>query len=249
MSKKIVAITSMNEDYYNLCGRTFLRSYKKYWSHIMPLYVYKEGLFDIKVKSVNELPFDLGNEYTAFIERHSNSKIKKFAKKAYSIIHAMRTIECDRLIWLDADTVITASIPAQLLDLISPDDVLSTHYDVWHSWPSDTDPDRIAHSCETGFFMLNKKHKAFWKFHDRYADIYNNDECSDIRRFYDGEVYGKTVKQMEEQGFKMLNLNPGQHKTPISRSVLAPYLSHYKAGLKERLDQDQIVENFDLEDD
>jgi hypothetical protein len=38
----------------------------------------------------------------------------------------------------------------------------------------------------------------------------------------------------------MINLNPGKHKTPISRSVLAPYLTHYKASLKETADFKKI---------
>jgi hypothetical protein len=53
-------------------------------------------------------------------------------------------------------------------------------------------------------------------------------------------VYGKTVEIMLNKGYKMLNLNPGKHKTPISRSVISPYLSHFKAGLKESVDFKKI---------
>jgi hypothetical protein len=41
---------------------------------------------------------------------------------------------------------------------------------------------------------------------------------------------------MEAKGYKMMNLNQGKHKTPISRSLIAPYMSHFKAGLKDRVD-------------
>lgn len=239
-NSKFAAITSMNQDYYNHCGRAMLKSFKAHWSNTMPLYVYNEDNFHVKVKSIIPLGWDLGSEYQAFQQRHGNPKIRIFSKKAFSIIHAMENIECDRLIWLDADTVVEKEIPLQLLEMISPDDVLSSHFSVWHSWPTTDNPNRLAHSCETGFFILNKKHPGFKEFYETYKRIYTKDEYSDMRRFYDGEVYGKTVKLLEAKGNKMLDLNPGKHKTPIPRSVVAPYVVHFKAGLKDNLTNEDI---------
>lgn len=225
------AITSMNEEYYNHCGRSMLGSFKQHWSHLFPLYVYNEDNFHVKVKTVKCLGWNLGEDYENFQDRHSNEKVKTFAKKGFSIIDAMQNLECEKLIWLDADTVIQTVMPRQLLDLITPSDVLSTHFSVWH-----TSENIEYHSCETGFFILNKTHPGFDDFCNTYKDIYYNDKTQDLRRFYDGEVYGKTVELMQDQGHKMLNLNPGRHKTPISRSVLSPYITHFKAGLKDTVD-------------
>ena len=244
MNKNFAAITSMDENYYKNCGRTMLRSYKSHWSHLMPLYVYNENSFQIKVKTVQTMGFALGDAYHDFQARHKNDKVKQFAKKAFPIIDAMNKIDCDRLVWLDADTVIRDNVPHQLLDLVSPEDVLSTHFDVWH-WKDN----KQYHSCETGFFILNTRHPGFKEFRDVYTDIYLNDKSEDLRRFYDGEVYGKTVRMLEEKGNKMLNLNPGRHKTPISRSVIAPYVTHFKAGLKDKVDFDSINDTFEDEDD
>jgi hypothetical protein len=228
---KYAAFTSMDETYYENCGRSMLRSYKQYWSHKFPLYVYNEGNFDIKVNTIKSVGWNLGVDYENFQTRHNNTKVKTFAKKGFSIIHAMENLSYDRIIWLDADTIISQDIPLQLLDLISPNDVLSTHFSVWHR------QDNISyHSCETGFFILNCKHTGYQDFCKTYKDIYVNDKQNDIRRFYDGEVYGKTVEIMESLGHKMLNLNPSKHRTPIPRSVIAPYITHYKAGLKDKVD-------------
>lgn len=239
-TRKYAAITSMNEPYYEHCGRAMLRSYKQHWHHLMPLYVYNEDNFEIKVKTVKSLGWDLGLSYEKFQKRHSNERVKTFAKKGFSIIHAMRNINAQRLIWVDADVIIQANIPHQMLDLISPDDVLSTHYSVWHEQDK-----KIYHSCETGFFILNTQHEGYKEFCDVYEDIYCNDRTEDLRRFYDGEVYGKTVEIMETKGYKMLNLNPGKHKTPIGRSVMAPYINHFKAGLKDSVD----FSKFDVDDE
>jgi hypothetical protein len=234
---RYVAITSMDEKYYNHCGRVMIGSYSSHFFRNIPLYVYNEGNFTFKSKNTYAAGWNLGLEYNKFSERWSNKneRVHTFSKKAFSIIHAMYNVECDRLIWLDADTHFTADFPKQLLDLISPDDTLSTHFGVKHNVD-----EQEFFSCETGFFILNKRHELFEEFRETYTNIYINDEYENLRRFYDGEVYGKTVEIMAEQGYKMINLNPGKHKTPISRSVLAPYLTHYKASLKETADFKKI---------
>lgn len=239
---KYLAFTSMDQKYYEHCGRAMLRSYKKHWSHLLPMYVYNEDDFTVKVKAVESLGWNLGEEYEKFQSRHSNERVKTFAKKGFPIINAMEhmSASAERLIWLDADVIVQAEIPQQLLDLVAPDDVLSSHFSVWH------DKDGVTyHSCETGFFILNTRHSGFKDFCNTYKDIYHNDRTDGLRRFYDGEVYGKTVELMEAKGHKMLNLNPGRHKTPISRSVLTPYITHFKAGLKDNID----FAKFDTEDE
>lgn len=239
---KITAITSMDEKYYNHCGRAMLRSYKIHWSHLMQMYVYNEENFNIKVKTIESLGWILGDEYNKFQARHSNDRVKTFSKKGFSIINAMDYIglSTDRLMWLDADTIIQNEIPWQLLELISPNDTLSTHFSVWHEHDG-----KEYHSCETGFFILNTRHSGYKEFCNTYKDIYYNDKTDGLRRFYDGEIYGKTVELMEKRGHKMLNLNPGRHKTPISRSIISPYITHFKAGLKDTVDFSQ----FDKEDE
>ena len=244
---KFVAITSMNQQYFNHTGRVMIKSYSEYFDSSIPLHVYNEDSTLFKIKNAFSISWDLGEQYDLFQKRWAgNSKICGFSKKAFSIIHAMNNINCDRLIWLDADTVITHGGITPLLKLISPDDVLSTHYGVMHPWPADNDENRTAFSCETGFFILNKKHELFDKFKETYTDIYVNDRISDIRRFYDGEVYGETVRQLSQAGAKMLDLNPGNiHKTPIPRSVLAPYISHNKAGLKDTINYTELEKALD----
>lgn len=233
---KCVYITSMNKKYYDHCGKLMIDSFEHAYKKTK-LHVYNEDDFYIDSKKVELLGWDLGLDYIYFKRRweDKNLRVTTFAKKAFSIIHAMNTIDCDRLIWLDADTIIDRPIHSMLIELISPDDVLSTHFGVKHKHDNQT-----YFSCETGFFILNKQHQQFEEFRQKYTDIYKKDKHHDLRRFYDGEVYGKTVEVLEQKGAKMMELNPGHiHKTPISRSVIAPYLTHYKASLKENLSNDQ----------
>jgi len=225
---KYAAITSMNKSYHDKFGKRMLDSYKQHWLSDMPLYVYNEDNFDLDDNSFIEMGWNLGKDYDDFQKRHQNNRVKTFSKKGFSIIHAMQNIHCNFLIWLDADVFVKQKI--DILDKILKDEQLSAHFSVYH-----TKNDIRYHSCETGFFMLNKNHRAFQDFFNTYKDIYSNDKTDGLRRFYDGEVYGKTVELMIKKGHCVNNLNSGQHKTPIPRSILKDYIEHHKAGLKKRI--------------
>lgn len=238
----------MNYEYFNNYGRVMAKSYSSRFNKEIPLMLYNEDNFRVKFKNVFPVGWNLGEEYEKFQYRWAeNKKVTTFAKKGFSIIHAMNTFDCDRLIWIDADAVISSYIPELLLNLMSPDDVLSTHFGVKHQW--DESPTGYAFSCETGFFILNKRHPMFEDFKTIYTDIYVKDRTENLRRFYDGEVYGETVRILEGMGAKMMELNPGQiRKTPISRSIISPYLTHNKAGLKEAINYVDLEKEIDEDD-
>lgn len=236
MKKRFAIITSLNEEYYNRCGRLMIESINRHTD--IPLYVYNEDFEFRTPKNCFLMNWNLGKDYDNFVTRWSvqkkTNRILTFAKKSFSIIHALENIDCDRIIWMDADTELKDNLNKQILDLITTDDILSTHFGVKH-----LKDDKEYFSCETGFFILNKKHQLFSNFLEIYKGIYINDDYKDLRRFYDGEVYGETIVRLKNKGAKMLDLNPKQlHKTPIPRSILAPYLTHYKAGLKDSIEHE-----------
>jgi hypothetical protein len=240
----------MDQKYFDHCGKACIETFARNWPPGIDLLVYNEDMKKPpKYKQVKYLDWKvLDNEFTKFCERHHHeSRVITFAKKAFSIIHAMDTLGYDRVIWLDADCASVAPVPKMLLELVSPPNVLSTHFGVVHPWPSDSDPDRTAFSCETGFLIFNKKHPMFPEMRDRYRDYYCRDITENIRRFYDGEVYGAVVAEMEQKGATMMDLNPGhRYRTPIPRSVIAPYIQHYKAGAKESRTNESIMNDIKI---
>lgn len=246
--KKYICITTMDQKYYDHCGLACIESFSSKWPKEVDMFVYNENIKKLpKLKRVffNDWK-NLGDEYNKFIERHSEEKshVTKFAKKAYSIIHALKNADAEKVIWLDADTFTTFDVSIDFLDLIAPDDVLSTHFGVEHDWPSETNPNRKSFSCETGFFIVNKKHPMFREFIDRYEQYYNEDLSDNIRRFYDGEVYGAVIAEMIKKGALVKDLNRDHSiKTPIPRSVLAPYITHFKAGRKDSVNNEELLKN------
>lgn len=243
-------ITSMNQEYFDRTGKLMIKSFTTNFKKQL-LNVYNEDYFIPKLPEqsgphalIHLRGWALGANYKKFQSRHrgGNKRILQFSKKAFSIIHAMKNIKCDRLVWVDADTIIKMPIPEQLIHLACPDDCLSAHFSVYHDKENKT-----WHSCETGFFILNKNHSEFKNFCNEYERIYTEDDTTGIRRFYDGEVYGKVVDYMLEKDVKMLNMNPGKHKTPVSRSLFAPYINHFKgSGHKANLDVDAELAKYNM---
>lgn len=225
--------TSMSQAYYNNYGRYMIESYKKHMTAKMPLFVYNED-FSIGDPDVIELGWPMDHEYHDFQERwKSRPKISLFAKKGFSIIHAMNNIDADKLIWIDADCQFEKSIHTRALEkLLNPEYVVSC-FGVWHKEGSVE-----FYSCETGVFVLNKAHQDFIKFQNRYKDIYINDQTENLRRFYDGEVFGAVVKELCSQGIKVQDfssMSKKRYKTPIKHSFLNEFIKHYKGkGLKGR---------------
>jgi hypothetical protein len=243
---KYACITSVSQDYYDHCGKACIETFSNFWPDDITLHVYNEDMEKPKKKKkVEYMPWHNLHWFPDFARRTENKNVIKFSKKAFSIIHALENIDCDRLIWLDADTVTTRNITHLFLDLIAPADVLSTHFRVRHEWPSDTDPSRFSYSCETGFFIVNKRHPMVKEMTRRYKEYYLNDLGYALRRFYDGEVYGAVVDEMASKGAKMLDLNPDLDiKTPMPRSVIDPYITHFKAGRKDNLNNNELLKNI-----
>ena len=240
----------MNQAYYDHCGKAFIETFRMFWPDEIHLYVYNEDMINPKKrKFVSYIDWsELGQDYLDFNSRNENSRVQQFAKKAFPIIHAMENIDCDHLIWIDSDVACTANMHHLILDMLTPKDVLSTHYGVKHPWPTDDEPDRLSFSCETGFFIVNKRHSLFPKMAARYKEYYVKDLGRDLRRFYDGEVYGAVVAEMQQDGAKLMELNDSYDvRTPIPRSVMAPYISHYKAGEKDNHSNESILEALNIQ--
>lgn len=235
--------TSMDQAYYNHCGRAMLESFVRFHKKKC-INLYNEDNFNPMIDNVKLQGWNLGYEYRSFQRRweKDNKRVRQFAKKGFSIIHAMNNLDADRIVWLDADSIIKNPFHPQFIEILCNNHILSVHFGVNH-----VVNDKSYFSCETGFFILNKRHVQFERFKEVYSDIYHNDKHSDLRRFYDGEVYGKTVSILESEGAKMIDLNPGQkHKSPIPRSLLAPYVTHNKAGIKDELTNEILEEKYGL---
>jgi len=219
----IEVITSFDKKYYDTIGHACVKTWLEKWPSNMTLTCYVEKFSLAPNSRLQQIPFvALGQSYVDFQHSSEKDRVKTFAKKAYSVIHAMENSTADRIIWLDADVVTQETVPVSLLEQLCPDDTLATFMGVQHDeW----------FSAETGIFVVNPTHPEFKSFAARYREYYDTHKSDNIRRFYDGEVFGAVVKEFESRA-KLNDLCAGfakAYKTPLKHTELGPYLHHYKA--------------------
>jgi hypothetical protein len=229
---KIAVITSFNKEYYNNIGKECVSSWLSFWPTELNLTCYVEE-FNLNISDrINQISFDkLPKEYYEFQNSDLGSRIKIFAKKAYSIIHAFENIDADRIIWIDADLITTAQVDLDFLHSLCDDKTLSTFMGVWHGKEKGTKGQKDYFSCETGFFIVNKSHKGFKEFSKRYREYYDNRITENLRRFYDGEVFGAVVQEFNTK-YRCRDLSDELSKnynSPLKHTILGNYFHHYKS--------------------
>lgn len=225
----IQVITSFDQRYYDMIGRDSLESWLKYWPSHMTITVYVEQLELPHHPRVRQIGFDqLPDQYLTFQAAPVKGRVHTFAKKAWCFIHAMLTSSADRIMWLDADVITTKHIDVKLLTGIMPDSVLSTHMAVHYQ------DDRQGRSGswlvpETGVFAINTRHNIFARFRQEYQRRYVENDQQGLRRFYDNDVYGAVLEQLQPPVLDLCIALKKPYKTPLKHTVLGPYLHHYKA--------------------
>jgi hypothetical protein len=230
---KIEIITSFNQHYYDMIGKICLETFLKYWPSEYSLTCYIEEFELPPIARVNQIPFtELGQNYINFQNDQTlNGREKIFAKKAYSVVHALKNSTADRIIWIDADVVTEDYLPKNLLLEHCPADTLLTYMRVTHHLEKGNTESKIVPSAESGFFIVNTTHKDFKIFANRYEEYYNNRLTENLRRFYDGDVLGAVAQEFEKTS-KIINMCQDftkPYKTPLKHISLGKYLHHYKA--------------------
>jgi len=233
----IAVLTSFNKPYYDKLGKYMVNSFVKYWPKEINLHIYNENIeLPFIADNVKIMGFDLGDNYNNFINRNHKQRIKIFSKKAFSWLHACKNIDADKIIWIDSDCQTTKPVPYKFLDSICPDDKLTAHMGIWYydkkTKHGAVELENPIYCPETGFNIINKKHKNFKTFIERYEDYYVSDRGTTLRRFYDNDVFGAVVQSLPSSNF--VELNPGFHKTAMSRTVLSEYFEHYKGKVKKQ---------------
>ena len=225
---KIEIITSFNQTYYDLIGKDCVDTWLKYWPQDLTLTCYVEEFSLPEHPRLKQISFeDFKPEYYEF-QATADKQVKKFAKKAWSFIHAMENSTADRIVWLDADVLSVDHLPMNLLLEVLPDDVLSTHMGVTYTTAKNGNPGRWF-VPETGFFAVNTHHSQFKEFASEYKRHYVERDNTMLRRFYDNDVYGYVFEKLKAPGNDLCKDFTKGYKTPLRHTVLGPYIEHYKA--------------------
>lgn len=225
----VEVITSFDQRYYDLIGNRCVSSWLEHWPHDMTLTCYVEDMHFDQQDRTRQVNFDqLGPRYLEFQNTALKGRVHTFAKKAFSVIHAMHHSQADRIMWLDADVITLQPIARTLLERVMPDHVASTHMGVTYTTNERGDTGSWF-VPETGVFILNTQHPQFAAFRAEYTRRYHDQDFRGLRRSYDNDVYGAAITELGIASFDLCAALDKPYKTPLRHTMLGPYLHHYKA--------------------
>ena len=230
-NKMIQIITSFNQHYYDLIGRDCVNSFLEYWPEHLSLTCYVEEFQLPEHDRIQQIDFSrLDPDYEKYqLDPELNQSMKKFAKKAYSVMHAMHHSSADWIVWIDADVITTQSIPVELLQRVLRPGHLAAYMGVIYNTDKSGNPGHWL-IPETGFFAVNTQHEDYVAFREEYCRRYHERDHADLRRFYDNDVFGAALLTVPDAAVVDLCENfDKKYKTPLRHTILGDHLIHYKA--------------------
>ena len=250
---QIKCITSMNKGYYDAIGKLMIASWSKYWSKDIELIVYQEGF---EIENFDRVTGVSWEDHCEQDWKEYNTKVKgpatRFAKKGFTMISGMKHIDCDWLIWLDADLLSQKEFPRYKLESLLPKEKLIAFFDTFYQMkPKYTreeylDKSRVLTAAESGFVIMNKKHKKFNEYAEEYERLYKlPSKPTHLGDWYDGNVCAAAATNLREyvEDLSLLRTTD-KSQTPINRSWIREYCYHAKAKQKRGLDIEKLTKEL-----
>ena len=248
---KFLAVTSMNKNIYNLCGKEFINSFKKNWPKSINLRVYCEEMkLPKNCNRVEYVNFDNLKNYKIFFKKFNSFEKKKrekddhtikyqsirFSKKVFSIIDCSKFKDFNFLIWLDADIVCYKKILIKNLKILIKENIYFSYLGRDYLIYKNTNQNFYL---ESGFMIFNLDHKKsnfFMKMLTKYymqGLIYREKEWHDAYIFHilkdlfllDGEVFDITSYYLSS------NINK-DYLNVFDNSYLGKFMKHKKGNRK-----------------
>lgn len=253
MSKKIVAMTSMSQEYYNFIGKYFLLSFNKHWKDI-PLIVYSENLTEnIENSNVSVIDWNprCRDRWENFCTRCDHSSAQKFAKKGFSILDAMNTLDADYIVWLDSDLLTRKTVDQSVIHKLIDDRYVLSIFDQYYLDNKNYSREEYINSsnrkiwaAETGFFIFNKSHSYAKTLHDEYLKLYQQQTKPDgLPKWYDCDTLMMACKGALSVVNDLSDLkSTSKTQTPINKTWLADYVQHFKARSKNHMSETEILD-------
>jgi hypothetical protein len=226
---KIKIVSTFSDKGYELYGKLFVESCKKFIYSNIDICFYIDNVPLRNEKNITILKLEESiPDLSKFKHRNKNKEFKdfkwdavRFSHKSYTMWHAAKHSDVDKLFWLDADTVLQNNIDENYLNKFLPDDYFTSYLG------------RGGRFTETGFIGFNLKHKYANEFFDEFIDYYNSDRIyTELSGYTDCHVYDATRnKLVEQKKITALDLTPGMGKNNFNH-VHQGYMIHNKGGKK-----------------
>jgi hypothetical protein len=220
-----------------------LESWKKYWES-GKLLVYAEDIDLSPHEKIVILDWKSKcfEDWNTFQTKTGDSSTKKFAKKGFTFLNALENVKTDYLIWLDADLLFHKSFSYENLKKILPEEKLIGYFDVFYQeFPNYTPfeylniKNRKHMAAESGFVIINCKHKNFSEYTKNYRTLFESDSTPDVCvHWYDGEVVAESARFFLDQVQDLSLLRTtNKTQTPLNKTWMSEFFTHQKGKSKD----------------
>lgn len=211
-------------------------SWLKYWPNNIDLHLYAEKLnyksSDSRIKII-DWDHVCFRDWEQFAKKTTDNRAHRFGKKGWASLHAWNNIEADYIIWLDADMLFSNFIDHSIIEKTINEDQLIGLFDTDYQR---TEPVRKYWSAESGYVIVNKNHRVFNSFIKKYEGYYRSPEMPNgIVHWWDNEILMLAAKEFSEFVHDLSQYRTtNKTQTPLNRSFLSDYMSHFKGQVKKQ---------------
>ena len=254
-------ITSLNQKYWDETSKINIQSWAQFLPPEIKIVIYSEDEIDIgnlkdriTVKDIySTCPKLLEFKNTHKHNPHYNGdapvketkKFKwnaiKFAHKTFPIFEESKVCDTNYLIWLDADVLMHDYITMEWLAELFPQKSCISYL----GRPSNT---KTAYD-ECGLMGYNLKTPLAKNFLVLYEAYYEGNNLDELRETHDSWIFYQLRLSFEAKGisgFKNLNPNPVNNKSPFNNSGINQYMVHCKGKGKEKL-HNKFLKRFSIQ--
>lgn len=230
----------MNESIYNHIGSFMLQSFFEYAPSNTEMHLYAENISSQIIDNTRLKIYDWNvsckSEWDNF--KSNNSKERKFAKKAFAFLHSMKNCNTDYLIWIDSDILFLKSFNEKIIQSTINKSLIGL-FDQSYIEP--------GYSAESGYVILNCKHKHYNKFVATYENYYLAETKPDeIKHWWDGQVCMLAASKFTKHINNLSELRTEYSHTPLNSSPLAEYFIHCKGKKKNMIENKRIKNKIGL---
>ena len=145
---------------------------------------------------------------------------------------ANKIVDCDFLIWLDADIKTTQLFQIEELKKYINDSKFCSYLNR-EKHPKNNLGMRHLLSTESGFIIFNKNHPHCNDFFNRFISYYTEDKIFNLYEVTDNFLLDTVMKQMEQEGkIENIKMSDGKSEQPLKHTSLGKFFFH-RMGAKK----------------
>ena len=145
----------------------------------------------------------------------------RFSHKTFAVAHAIKNIDTDYILWLDADTYTFQPITTKFVIGLLPEDKLVNYLGRGNTYP------------ECGWVCYNKRHPLIEKFIFEWVKLYTTDAIFKELEWHDSYLFWQILKKVApDQGVDIGKGAGARGHHIFINSVLGDYIDHMKGKRK-----------------